>query len=98
MILCLNMDRVTIKNPFDYFIGFCLKGDLETEHRKMSALMRKFRIDISDVIMIEDIHKRPEEDSMAAFNDLIDKFRQKKKEKESNEEGSFYSFYSKCLK
>ncbi|RXG56305.1 Solute carrier family 12 member 2 [Armadillidium vulgare] len=67
---------------------FCLcskRGDLETEHRKMSELIRKFRIDISDVIMIEDIHKRPKEESMMAFNALIDRFREKKEEEEKEE-------------
>jgi solute carrier family 12 sodium/potassium/chloride transporter 2 len=51
------------------------KDELDTEQRNMAALLSKFRIDYSDVIVIPDIVKPPQESSKKAFKDLISKFR-----------------------
>ncbi|KAK7083972.1 hypothetical protein SK128_027921, partial [Halocaridina rubra] len=56
---------------------FCLsnkKDDLASEHRKMAELLCKFRIDYSDVVMIPDVTKKPKEDSLRDFSNLISKF------------------------
>ncbi|CAM6031305.1 unnamed protein product, partial [Sphagnum compactum] len=51
------------------------KDELDTEQRNMAALLSKFRIDYSDVIVIPDIVKPPQESSKKAFKDLISKWR-----------------------
>lgn len=56
---------------------FCLankKDDLASEHRKMAELLCKFRIDYSDVVMIPDVTKKPREESLRDFSNLISKF------------------------
>lgn len=50
------------------------KSELDTEQRNMAALLSKFRIDFSDVIIITDIVKPPCEASKAEFQALISKY------------------------
>ena len=55
---------------------FCLgnkKDDLDRETRNMAALLAKFRIDFSDVVVIPDVTKRAEEATRTEFNSIIDK-------------------------
>lgn len=40
----------------------------------MASLLSKFRIDYSDLILLPDIIKKPEESTVAFFNDLIKNF------------------------
>ena len=40
----------------------------------MAAMLSKFRIDYSDVIVITDITKKPEASTRSHFNDLIKDF------------------------
>ncbi|XP_064077862.1 solute carrier family 12 member 2-like [Macrobrachium nipponense] len=40
----------------------------------MAELLCKFRIDFSDVVMIPDVQKKPREESVNEFNNLISKF------------------------
>lgn len=41
----------------------------------MAELLCKFRIDFSDVVMIPDVTRRPREESLRDFNNLISKFK-----------------------
>lgn len=50
------------------------KDQLDREQRNMAALLNKFRIDYSDVTVIPDIVKPPQEATKKMFNDIIDKF------------------------
>ncbi|XP_042225258.1 bumetanide-sensitive sodium-(potassium)-chloride cotransporter-like isoform X2 [Homarus americanus] len=57
---------------------FCLankKDDLASEHRRMIELLCKFRIDFSDVVMVPDVTRRPREESIKDFNNLISGFK-----------------------
>jgi solute carrier family 12 sodium/potassium/chloride transporter 2 len=50
-------------------------SELEFEQRSMASLLSKFRIDYSDLILLPDIiKKKPEESTVAFFNDLIKNF------------------------
>ena len=51
------------------------KDELDTEQRNMAALLSKFRIDYSDVIVISDIVKPPKESTRVEFKEMIKKFR-----------------------
>lgn len=51
------------------------RDELDTEKRRMAALIAKFRIDYSDVIVIEDVHKPAEKSTRAEFDQLIEQFR-----------------------
>lgn len=51
------------------------KDELDTEQRNMAALLSKFRIDFSDVIVIPDIVKPPQESTKKQFKELIQKWR-----------------------
>ncbi|XP_042867990.1 solute carrier family 12 member 1-like [Penaeus japonicus] len=56
---------------------FCLankKDDLASEHRRMAELLCKFRIDFTDVVMIPDVQRKPREDSLKDFQNLISNF------------------------
>lgn len=53
------------------------KDDLDREQRNMIALLTKFRIDHSDVIVIPNIVKPPAEANQKAFAKLIEKWRRK---------------------
>lgn len=50
-------------------------SELEFEQRSMASLLSKFRIDFSDLILLPDIIKKPEESTMAFFDDLIKSFK-----------------------
>ncbi|XP_046679509.1 solute carrier family 12 member 1 isoform X2 [Homalodisca vitripennis] len=47
------------------------KDELQYEQRNMASLLAKFRIDYSDLKVIPDITKSPQEESVAAFESLI---------------------------
>lgn len=49
-------------------------SELEFEQRSMASLLSKFRIDYSDLILLPDITKKPEEATVKFFNDLIKDF------------------------
>lgn len=53
------------------------KDQLDREQRNMAALLNKFRIDYSDVTVIPDVVKAPQETTKQAFNEIIAKFRLK---------------------
>lgn len=56
---------------------FCLanrKEELDSEQRRMAAMLSKFRIDYSDVIVITDITKKPEQSTRDYFNGLTKNF------------------------
>ena len=53
------------------------KNDLNRDQRNMAALLNKFRIQYSDVIVIADIMNPPLEENRRAFNNLISKWRYK---------------------
>ncbi|CAG0914745.1 unnamed protein product [Notodromas monacha] len=52
------------------------KGELEQEQRSMAALLTKFRIDYSDVIVISDVQKKAQDSTKDYFNSLIQPFRE----------------------
>lgn len=53
------------------------KDELDREQRNMAALLSKFRIDYSDVMVVPDITKPPQESSKQDFENLISKWREK---------------------
>ncbi|XP_043223696.1 solute carrier family 12 member 3-like isoform X1 [Amphibalanus amphitrite] len=57
------------------------RGELDTEKRSMAALLSKFRIDYSDVIVIDDVTKKAEQSTRDTFNEMIAPF---KKDDESD--------------
>ncbi|XP_055915319.1 bumetanide-sensitive sodium-(potassium)-chloride cotransporter isoform X3 [Eupeodes corollae] len=50
------------------------KAEMEFEQRSMASLLSKFRIDYSDLQLIPDITKKPQETSTQFFNELIKDF------------------------
>jgi len=52
------------------------KDELDEEQRNLAALLSKFRINYSDVIVIPDVQKRPQEASKLEFENIIKKFRE----------------------
>lgn len=61
-------------------------SELEFEQRSMASLLSKFRIDYSDLILLPDITKKPEESTMKFFNDLIKDFVAKTDDDEKSKE------------
>lgn len=59
------------------------KAELEFEQRSMASLLSKFRIDYSDLQLIPDITKKPQESSTQFFNELMKEFTVSEKENES---------------
>lgn len=51
------------------------KAELEFEQRSMASLLAKFRIDYSDLKLLPDITKKPEESTMKFFEELIKDFK-----------------------
>jgi solute carrier family 12 (sodium/potassium/chloride transporter), member 2 len=49
-------------------------SELEFEQRSMASLLSKFRIDFSDLILLPDITKKPEESTVKFFNDIVKDF------------------------
>lgn len=49
-------------------------SELEFEQRSMASLLSKFRIDYSDLILLPDITKKPEESTVKFFNEIIKDF------------------------
>ncbi|XP_070070342.1 bumetanide-sensitive sodium-(potassium)-chloride cotransporter isoform X1 [Drosophila takahashii] len=58
-------------------------SELEFEQRSMASLLSKFRIDYSDLTLIPDITKKPQETSTQFFNELIKDFVVTEKEGEN---------------
>uniref|UniRef100_W8B4Z9 Bumetanide-sensitive sodium-(Potassium)-chloride cotransporter n=2 Tax=Ceratitis capitata TaxID=7213 RepID=W8B4Z9_CERCA len=56
------------------------KAELEFEQRSMASLLSKFRIDYSDLTLIPDITKKPQETTTTFFNELIKDFVSSEKE------------------
>lgn len=50
------------------------KAELEFEQRSMASLLAKFRIDYSDLRLLPDITKKPEESTVKFFDELIKDF------------------------
>lgn len=50
------------------------QDELEFEHRNMASLLAKFRIDYSDLQVIPDITKKPQEGTQVFFDSLIAEF------------------------
>ncbi|KAM4708916.1 solute carrier family 12 member 2-like [Discoglossus pictus] len=48
---------------------------IDDNKRMMATLLSKFRIDYSDIVIIGDISKKPSEESMTYFEDLVDPYR-----------------------
>ncbi|XP_053556068.1 solute carrier family 12 member 2-like [Bombina bombina] len=48
---------------------------IDDNKRMMATLLSKFRIDYSDIIIIGDINKKPREESIKYFYDLVDPYR-----------------------
>lgn len=51
----------------------------------MASLLSKFRIDYSDLILLPDITKKPEESTVAFFDDLIKNFLSNSEENDESE-------------
>lgn len=49
------------------------KDDLDRETRNMAALLAKFRIDFSDVIVIPDVTKRAQDATRTEYNEILSK-------------------------
>ncbi|XP_067144436.1 solute carrier family 12 member 2-like isoform X2 [Centruroides vittatus] len=60
------------------------KDELDREQRNMAALLSKFRIDYSDVMVVPDVVKPPQESSKKEFEALISKWREKEESDEHN--------------
>lgn len=50
------------------------KAELEFEQRSMASLLAKFRIDYSDLKLLPDITKKPDESTVKFFDELIKDF------------------------
>lgn len=61
-------------------------SELEFEQRSMASLLSKFRIDFSDLILLPDIIKKPEESTVAFFEDLIKGFVSSSEEADESKE------------
>ncbi|XP_071039917.1 solute carrier family 12 member 2 [Parasteatoda tepidariorum] len=60
------------------------KDELEREQRSMAALLNKFRIDYSDVMVIPDITKPPQECSKQDFERIINPWKETDDEKDDS--------------
>lgn len=60
---------------------------LDREQRNMAALLTKFRIDYSDVIIVPGVVKAPLQSTKQKFSDLISKFRSKEKLPDNDQQG-----------
>ncbi|CAG0892929.1 unnamed protein product [Darwinula stevensoni] len=63
------------------------KGELEHEQRSMAALLSKFRIDYSDVVVIADVQKKATDNALQQFDTLIEPF--KEMDNETRELGTY---------
>jgi len=64
------------------------RDELDMEKRSMAALLSKFRIDYSDVIVIDDVTKKPQEATRAKFDEAIAGFKTEDEDEETPEEHS----------
>jgi solute carrier family 12 sodium/potassium/chloride transporter 2 len=69
------------------------KAELEFEQRSMASLLAKFRIDYSDLELLPDITKKPEESTVQFFDSLIKEFIATS----DNDEGNLSFFFRKFL-
>nr|CAD7597749.1 unnamed protein product [Timema genevievae] len=63
------------------------KDELDFEQRGMASLLAKFRIDYSDLKIIPDITKKPQDSTMSFFDSLIEDFKQTDEENEGDNWG-----------
>nr|CAD7400091.1 unnamed protein product [Timema poppensis] len=63
------------------------KDELDFEQRGMASLLAKFRIDYSDLKIIPDITKKPQDSTMSFFDSLIEDFKQTDEENEEDNLG-----------
>nr|CAD7394128.1 unnamed protein product [Timema cristinae] len=63
------------------------KDELDFEQRGMASLLAKFRIDYSDLKIIPDITKKPQDSTMSFFDSLIEDFKQTDEENEGDNLG-----------
>lgn len=63
------------------------RDDLTTDHRNMVALLNKFRISHSDVIVIPNVQNSPKEESRKRFERLVEKWRKKEESKSDDNSG-----------
>lgn len=66
--------RLTQLFPFRVFALANKKDEIELELSSMASLLAKFRIDYSDLQLITDITKKPQESTLLYFNQLIKEF------------------------
>lgn len=66
------------------------KAELEFEQRNMASLLAKFRIDYSDLKLLPDVIKKPEQSTVNFFNSLIKDFT-------GDEPGKCFYIYSIAL-
>lgn len=52
------------------------ENQLDEDHRNMVSLLRKFRIEYEDVVIIADIQKPASEDTVKEFNELVSRFQE----------------------
>ncbi|XP_061607581.1 solute carrier family 12 member 1 [Phyllopteryx taeniolatus] len=60
-----------------------LPGRSELYKQEMTSLLQKFRIKCTDIVVIDDIHVKPRNDSLKTFEDMIEPFRLHERTKES---------------
>ncbi|KAM9860951.1 solute carrier family 12 member 1 [Aulostomus maculatus] len=58
-------------------------GRSELDKQEMKLLLEKFRINCSEIIVIDDIHIKPSHDSLKKFEDMIEPFRLRDSSKDS---------------
>lgn len=69
------------------------KTELEFEQRGMASLLSKFRIDYSDLTLISDITKKPQEKSTQFFKELIKEFITTDNSGNDEDPGKSHTFY-----
>ncbi|XP_067144438.1 solute carrier family 12 member 2-like isoform X2 [Centruroides vittatus] len=60
------------------------KDELDREQRNMAALLSKFRIDYSDVTVIPDVTKSPQDSSKKEFENIIQKWKHNTENKDNS--------------
>ncbi|XP_039291807.1 bumetanide-sensitive sodium-(potassium)-chloride cotransporter-like isoform X3 [Nilaparvata lugens] len=66
------------------------KDELQFEQRNMASLLAKFRIDYSDLKLIPDITKKPQEETTLFFENLIKDLKAPENDEEGKEEDQGY--------
>uniref|UniRef100_A0A3Q3D2E7 Solute carrier family 12 member 1 n=1 Tax=Hippocampus comes TaxID=109280 RepID=A0A3Q3D2E7_HIPCM len=60
-------------------------GRSELDKQEMKSLLQKFRINCTDIIVIDDIHVKPRNESLKKLDDMIEPFRLHERTKESTQ-------------